>query len=76
MGGRGPVKLYFSVYQTASARCDQPALGWDKPFVCSMTKSGWSASQVFTSASRVSNPVFRLRDSRENSFTFTIASFA
>jgi len=76
MDDHGPVKVYFSVYQTASARCDQPMLGWDKPFVCSMMKSGWSLSQVFTSASRLSNPVFRLRDSRENSFSFTIAFFA
>ena len=36
----GPAKLYLSVYQTARARCDQTAFGWDKSFVCTMTISG------------------------------------
>ena len=31
---------YFSVYQTASARCDQLTFGWDRKFVLSMTMFG------------------------------------
>ena len=66
------LKVYFSVYQTANARCKKETFGWDRSFVCSMTIFGWSASQEFTSASRVVNPVFRLLDCKENSFIFTV----
>ncbi len=34
------LSAYFSVYQTASARCDHVAFGWDRKFVFSMTMFG------------------------------------
>jgi hypothetical protein len=62
--------VYSSVYQTATARCDQVRFGWVRPFVCSMTMFGWSASQSFTLASRLSNFGFRLPDFTEKIFNF------
>jgi hypothetical protein len=33
-------RFYFSEYQTASVRWDQPTFGWDRSFVCSMMMYG------------------------------------
>ena len=72
MGGVGLWSVYCSVYQTASARCDQLTFGWDRWFACSMTTFGWSASHSFTLASRLSNCGFRLPVCAEKIFSFMV----
>jgi hypothetical protein len=64
------LSVYWSVYQTASARWDQLMFGWDRSFVYSITMLGWSASHSFTLASRLSNCGFLLPELTEKTFNF------